>query len=434
MAEIRPFHALRYDVAQTALSEVLTQPYDKISPAMQQAYYERHPFNLIRFELGKKEPADNDSSNAYTRAKQFLSEALAKGAILRDAKPAIYAYSQSFENPVKAGERIERRGFIALGKLHEYEEGVVHRHEQTLAGPKVDRANLLAATRTHSGQIFMLYEDPQQTAEKALWTSLEGRKPEAEVTDEFNVDNRLWRVDDEAVIKAVTEAMRDKKLIIADGHHRYETALRYRNAQGAQGGAAAHDFLMMTFVNMSAPGLIVLPTHRLVFGVENFDAAALVAKLGEFFEVKAAQKGSAADGAVNEIASAPGSLAMLTVDGGWILTPKRAAVDAALAAEPALRRKLDVVVLHKIILEKLLGLSEESISQQKNIHYHRTAAKAVEELRACANCLFLLNATPVEAMRDLSYSGEVMPQKSTDFYPKLLSGITLYNLDEGFAK
>jgi uncharacterized protein (DUF1015 family) len=437
MAQILPFHALRYNTAGHPLADLLTQPYDKITPAMQKAYYERDPYNLVRFELGMAGAADSETDNVYTRAKSFLAKAKADGVLQRDEKPAIYAYAQRFENPAKAGEWIERRGFLALGRIHNYDEGVVYRHEQTLDGPKADRAKLLATARTHSGQIFMLYEDPALAIDKLLWGQLEGRTPQATITDEYGVENSLWVVDDPQLIGAVAGAMSDKRLIIADGHHRYETALRYRDQQGAGDGKAPHDYVLMTFVNQNAPGLVVLPTHRVVFGLENFDQAALQSRLEEYFHVAPARGGTDVNQVLGELQEAGiggSALALTGKNGSLILRARHDAVEKALADEHPLRRKLDVVLLHKIILEKVLGLSQESINQQRNIHYHRSAASALTELEKGANCVFLLNPTPMAAMRDLSYAGEVMPQKSTDFYPKLLSGLALYELDGGFAQ
>jgi uncharacterized protein (DUF1015 family) len=437
MAEILPFRALRYDTHRVSLTEVLTQPYDKITPAMQDNYYARSPHNLVRFELGKSEPGDGDANNVYTRARDFVAKQEEAGVMALDSKPAIYAYSQRFENPVQPGEWLERRGFIALGKLHEYSEGVVHRHELTHSKAKTDRMNVLATTRTHSGQIFMLYEDPTQAIDSALWNAVGTLQPEASVVDEYGVENRLWPVTDATVIAAVTGGMKDKRLIIADGHHRYETALQYRNNQGSQNGSSPQDYVMMTFVNMSAPGLIVLPTHRVIYGLDNFDTATLLAKLESCFEVRAVDSEMDAGKVLPELARAAEnatSIALVTSSGAYILSARKSAVEQALAEEHPLRRALDVVVLHKLIIERLLGLSEEAIREQRNIRYYRSANEAVSDAQAGANAAFLLSPASVVVMRDLSYSSNVMPQKSTDFYPKLLSGLALYNLDKSFAK
>jgi uncharacterized protein (DUF1015 family) len=225
MANIFPFRAWRYNPSKVLLEDVVTQPYDKISSSMQQAYYQRSPFNLVRIILGKPEQTDAEhGETVYTRAARNFSAWRKQGVLAQEKDPCIFAYAQRFKVP---GTEIikERRGFIALGGLHDYAEKVVFRHEQTLSKPKSDRLNLLKATHAHFGQIFMLYSDPAENIDKILY---DGAGPaDAEVTDEYGVLHRLWKVSDPAIINQLTAAMADKKLIIADGHHRYETALNY---------------------------------------------------------------------------------------------------------------------------------------------------------------------------------------------------------------
>ena len=435
MAQILPFRALRYDPLRVSLADVLTQPYDKITPAMQDGYYARSPHNLIRFELGKAEPGDDGTAGIYTRARDFLAAQQAERAMALDPEPSIYAYAQRFTNPAHRSEVLERRGFIALGRLHDYSERVVHRHEQTHAKAKVDRMQLLEATRTHSGQIFMLYEDPEQDIDSVLWSAVGESRPDSYVVDEYGVENRLWRVSDPAVIAVITQAMSDKRLIIADGHHRYETALAYRNGQGPSDGNAPHDYVMMTFVNMNAPGLIVLPTHRVVHGIRNFQTTPLLDRLHPYFEVMPMTAGVDVAGAMDEMAGAEQQSSIVLMTGGeaYLLRPRKDAIEKTLADEHPLRRKLGVVLLHKIILERLLGMTEESIRNQEHIRYYRSAKEAVDDAKSRGDAAFLLNPAPTELMAELSYAGEVMPQKSTDFYPKLLSGLALYNLDQSFV-
>src|SRR5437773_30513 len=251
MAHIEPFRALRYDPARVALPSVVTQPYDKITPEMQDRYYASSPYNLVRIILGKQQTGDHPGESAYTRASDFFRDWRRQGIFLQDTQPSFYVYSQRFAIP--GGNReAERRGFIALGRLEDYSARVVFRHEQTLAKPKADRLDLLRATRAHFGQIFMLYSDPSAEVESALATTA---SPTAEIRDEYGVLHRVWRISDAAVIDLVRNRMREKKLIIADGHHRYETALNYRNERRAEAGEppAPHmpyEFAMMTFVNM----------------------------------------------------------------------------------------------------------------------------------------------------------------------------------------
>jgi uncharacterized protein (DUF1015 family) len=340
----------------------------------------------------------------------------------------------------------ERRGFIALGKLHEYSEGVVFRHEQTLSKPKSDRLNLLKATRAHFGQIFMLYSDPAGAAERILY---DGSGPaDAEVTDEYGVQHRLWRVNDAATINLLTTAMADKKLIIADGHHRYETALNYSKEYGANGagrsehGKSEHSAtqapqppypeaaVMMTFVNMDSDGLLILPTHRVVHSLEGFDGAAFRAKAEKFFEVEALEPGEAT--AYMEKLSGEKGTAFAAVmrDGDFLLRAKPAAMAVQLANVPERQRQLDLAQLHAVVLDYLLGLDAEKVREQTNIRYLRDAGEAVEQVRRGeADVAFLTNPVTMEQLREVAFAGEVMPQKSTDFYPKLLSGLAIYALD-----
>lgn len=449
MAEIRPFHALRFDSSKVKLADVLTQPYDKITPAMQDAYYRRSPYNLVRLELGKPEPGDNPSSNVYTRAADFLRQVQGEGVLRRDPAPGIYAYVQKFASPVQPDKPVLRTGVIALGRIYDYEDGVVFRHEQTLAKPKADRCNLLQATRTHSGQLFMIYEDVANEVENIICPAVANREADENVVDEYGVENLLWRIDDPAVVERVVGAMRNKRLIIADGHHRYETASAYRDACRANSSDrnAPHEFVMMTLVNMNSPGLVVLPTHRVVFGVEGFDAEKLTRQLQEFCELKRTTSSGA--GLLAELAEMGrgGTAFGVVTAGGRVLarvrTPQPAQpprvpgtppdkVDNLLTDVTALERQLDVVVLHELVLNRILGISPEAVREQRNVRYFRSADEAVQQVANGANAAFLLNPVSLAVMRDLCYAGRVMPQKSTDFYPKLLSGLTLDNLDQCF--
>ena len=233
MAHIEPFRAFRYDAAKVALAEVATQPYDKITPAMQDRYYAASPYNLVRIILGKREAGDGPENNPYTRAAKSFRDWRQEGILRQDPEPSIYRYVQRFAAPspiTSDGLQFERQGFIALGKIEDYSAGVVFRHEQTLAKPKADRLDLLRATRAHFGQIFMLYDDPAAEIEQAIASP---DPPAMEMTDEYGVLHGVWKISDPGTIDSVRNKMRDKKLIIADGHHRYETALTYRNERRA---------------------------------------------------------------------------------------------------------------------------------------------------------------------------------------------------------
>ena len=441
MASIYPFRAWRYNPSAVRLEDVVTQPYDKISPAMQEAYYQRSPYNLVRIILGLPELFDAErGENVYTRAARDLKAWREQSVLVQERDPSIFAYSQRFRVP-GSDEIKERRGFIALGKLHEYSDQVVFRHEQTLSKPKSDRLNLLKATHAHFGQIFMLYSDPAGSVEKILY---EGAGPaDTEVTDEYGVLHRVWRVSDPAVIRLLTSTMADKKLIIADGHHRYETALNYskehapaaparteHNAYELPQPAYPEAAVMMTFVNMDSEGLVILPTHRVVHGLPSFDPAAFARAAEQFFNVEELPDRPAAI-YIDTLRQQSGiAFVAVTRSGALLLRSKPDAAAAALASLPENQRQLDLSHLHTIVLDRLLGLDAEKVREQTNLRYLRDEAEAVDQVqRGEADVAFLTNPVTMEQLREVAFAGSVMPQKSTDFFPKLLSGLTIYALE-----
>jgi uncharacterized protein (DUF1015 family) len=388
----------------------VTQPYDKISPAMQARYLSLSPYNLVRVILGERKQEDSETDNPYTRAAAYLNDWIAQGVLARDDQPGIFPYFQEFTVP-DTGERLVRKGFIGLGAVEEYSAGVVHRHEQTLAGPKKDRLELLRQTHAHFGQIFMLYPDPAGAID-ALLDEAARSTPIAEITDEYGAIHRVWKISDTA---RVQQLMSDKKLLIADGHHRYETALAFRKENPNLSGA---DRVMMTFVNMHSPGLKILATHRLVNGVpaEGFP--------DEFLRTVAD------DFQVAEIES-PARLQEL-----WNGSGDRSIIGAAIGnrlftlTERDAHGELDIRILHETVLGKVLGIGEDAVRHEKNLRYVRGIDAAVAEARqGTAQIAFLLKPTSVQQVADTSFGGGVMPQKSTDFYPKLLSGLTIYKFD-----
>ncbi len=461
MARIYPFRAWRYNPSTVRLEDVVTQPYDKISPAMQQAYYQRSPFNLVRIILGLPELFDAENGeNVYTRAARDFRAWREQGVLTRENEPCIFAYAQRFKVPGNETVK-ERRGFIALGKLHEYSEQVVFRHEQTLSKPKSDRLNLLRAPRAHFGQIFMLYSDPAGSMENTLYDcNIAGTvgqdrsrseqaiytgygSPCGEVTDEFGVLHRVWSISDPALINQLTTAMADKKLIIADGHHRYETALNYAKEHAASAPAKPElsatglpqppypeAAVMMTFVNMDSDGLVILPTHRVVHSLEGFDAAKFRNAAAEFFSIEALS-GAEGEGYIGVLKAQMGTAFVAVARDGALLLKARSEVMAnVLAGVPDRQRRLDLTQLHAIVLGRLLGLDAEKVREQTNIRYLRDAGEAVEQVRKGeADIAFLTNPVTMEQLREVAFAGEVMPQKSTDFYPKLLSGLTIYALE-----
>jgi uncharacterized protein (DUF1015 family) len=409
LARIYPFHPLRYTALAGPLADVVTQPYDKISPAMRSRYLALSPYNLVRVILGERTPGDSDIDNVYTRAASHLNHWTASGILARDSEAGLFPYFQEFTVP-DTGERLVRKGFIALGAIEEYSAGVVHRHEQTLSGPKKDRLELLRHTHAHFGQLFMLYPD-QTGVIDALLDAAAAAAPLSEITDEYGVLHRIWKISATAPIQ---ELMADKKLLIADGHHRYETALAFRNENPQLPGA---DRVMMTFVNMYSPGLRILATHRLVSGLDmaGFPDSFLSAAAGRF--------------QVSEVAS------LDQLRSAWADPGDRTIIGAAIGSrlyrlEYGGRGALDVGVLHQQLLGKVLGIGEDAVRDEKHLRYIRGLDAAVEEARTgAAQIAFLLKPTSIRQVADTSFGGAVMPQKSTDFYPKLLSGLTIYKLE-----
>jgi uncharacterized protein (DUF1015 family) len=439
MADIRPFRAYRYDAARFPLAQVLTQPYDKITPAMQERYYAASPYNLVAVEKGKSFPGDSAANSVYARAAARLDEWIREGALRLDAAPAIYVYAQEFTSPGSHARRL-RRGFIALGRIEDYERRVVFRHERTLTAPKADRLDLLRATRTQTGQLFMLYDDPRGEVD-ALLESAAGSPPAAQMQDEYGVEHRLWTIVSSGgaeTVQRIREAMAAKPLIIADGHHRYETALTYRNECREQLGTtdpeAPHEFAMMTLFNLRAPGLVILPTHRLIRNLPGLRAGELREKLMEYFDVQPRESGEGAvSKLIGEMEQNRERHAMGILDGGLsLLTLRR---DAQLAdwlpeLAPA-QRSLDVVLLHRLILERCMGITAKEVAGESYIAYVRSAEEAGEAVQSgTAQAAFLLNPVRIEEMVEIALAGDVMPQKSTDFFPKLLSGLAIYRLHE----
>jgi len=434
MADIRPFRALRYDLQKVSAAQVVTQPYDKITTAMQERYYAASPYNLVRIILGRRAADENAGDNVYTRAAAYARKWRGEGIFRQDSAPSIYTYSQAFTAP--SGSKFERKGFIALGRVEDYSAKVVFRHEQTLSKPKADRLDLLRATRAHYEQLFLLYEDSGEV--DSLLAPGPNAVPAIEVADEYGVTHRVWQISDPGAIAAVQKKMSDKKLVIADGHHRYETAINFRDECRAAAGAgsnpqAPYEFVMMTFVNMNDPGLLVLPGHRVVHSLGSFSVDAFQKSSRRFFEVEevdTALDGARATALLHERGLAGTALLAVTADRAFLLhSPKTAAAQFFSGLSPR-QQALDVVQLHKVLLEVVLNLSEESIRNQQNLSYLRDASEALDQVRkGTANITFLMNPCPVAQVRDIAFAGEVMPQKSTDFYPKLLSGLTIYALD-----
>jgi len=377
---------------------------------MQARYLTQSPYNLVRVILGERRDSDAESDNVYTRAARHLEGWMREGILVRDPVPGFYAYFQDFEVP-DSGERLTRKGFIGLGKVEDYSAGIVHRHEQTLSGPKKDRLQVLRHTRAHFGQIFMLYPDREGAVDRELDAAAQGA-PVLDVTDEYGARHRLWPIAEAARIARIQGLMAPVKLLIADGHHRYETSLNYRDENP---GDSAATYTMMTFVNMYSPGLKILATHRVVrdvkgFGIEKLcNRATWSTRTFDSIDALKRELGNAKPESVR--------IGVVTMEEAFLLERARQAGE------------LDVPVLHQEILGGWLGINEEAVRDEKHIQYVRGIDAAAAEVREReAQVAFLLEPTPIEDMARIAFAGGVMPQKSTDFYPKLLSGVTIYRL------
>jgi uncharacterized protein (DUF1015 family) len=443
MAEIRAFRAYRYNTERVAPADVLTQPYDKITPAMQERYYAANPYNLVPIEKGRTTPEDSPENNVYTRAAAKLQEWIAADILKRDATPAIYTYAQEYSVP-GTNTRRTRRGFIGLGRVEDYAAGVVFRHEHTLAGPKADRLELLRQTRVQTGLLFMLYDDPQKQIDTIL--EVQGRAaPTVELQDEYGVMHRLWPLTDAVLIERISTAMGMKKLVIADGHHRYETALTYRNESRERDAAknpdAPYEFAMMALFNTRASGLTILPTHRLIRNVVDFDFEKFRSQAAKYFDwygypfSSAEERQESFKEFTHELERQRPRHAIGVYAGGgafYLFALKRGLdLEQTLPKVSPAQRGLDVVLLHKLLIEKCLKITAEAVTAEQNISYVRDINEAIAAVdRGEAQMACLLNPVRVQEVVDIALGGDVMPQKSTDFYPKLLSGLVIYRVDE----
>jgi uncharacterized protein (DUF1015 family) len=412
LATVKPFRPFRYSPQAGDPAELLTQPYDKISPAMQAKYLAASPHNLVRVILGERRDTDTDADNVYTRGAKYFEDWISRGILVQDAAPGFYAYFQEFEVP-DSGERLTRKGFIGLGKVEDYSANVVFRHEKTLAGPKKDRLQVLTHTRAHFGQIFMLYPDRAGEVDRELDAAAVGA-PALDVVDEYGARHMLYAITDPARVERIQKLMAPMKLLIADGHHRYETSLNYRDLHPDDPAA---QYVMMTFVNMYSPGLRILATHRVLRNLEKFGMGDLLAHANGGWSVHAFDSVAALK---HELETAKPHMVRIGV-----VTAK----DLYLLERPREKDEMDVPVLHQEIIGGWLGISEDAVRDEKYIHYVRGIDTAVAEGRERgAQVAFLLEPTPIDDMARIAFAGGVMPQKSTDFYPKLLTGVTIYKL------
>jgi uncharacterized protein (DUF1015 family) len=418
MAEIRPLRALHYDTTVvSSLTDVTAPPYDVIDSEQRAALLARSPHNIVAIDLPAGEGGQD--SDSYAAAANLLDTWQLQGVLVRDSVPAIWAHAQDYTGP--DGRRLTRRGFYCRVRIEDYGPGRVRPHERTHPGPKEDRLRLTRATRANISPIFSLYSDPTQAA----WAALEpasAQPPWGEVTDAQDTTHRLWRVADPQAIAAVQAATRDAELLIADGHHRYETMQAYAQELGGEG---EHRYILMCLVALEDPGLTVFPTHRLIGRLDENRRQLLRRALERDFDI--------VEVPVEEIAppSGEGPLQLGYIDGhhdrALRLTLKDQAIaDVALPGRSEAYRQLDTGVLEALLLKGALGLGDEDISHLRGLFYARSTEEALRLVRAGDyDAAFFMRPTPVAQVRDVAAAGESMPPKSTFFFPKLLTGLLL---------
>jgi uncharacterized protein (DUF1015 family) len=437
MAKIAPFRGIRYNAHKVGnLSDVVSQPYDRVRYGLQDQYYDRHKYNIVRIIKGREHPNDTPTDNVYTRARDYFHTWLDAGYMLRDPAPAFYVYHQTFALP--DGTDLTRRAFVAALELVEFAEGIVLPHERTLSGPKVDRLNLLRATDTNFGQIFMLYPDAENHINAIFDAAMAGRAPDADVREMFEQDVRqqLWVVNDPEVTAQVVAEMAPKRgLIIADGHHRYETALNFRAEMREKFPGAPADagfnFRMVTLVSLDDPGLTILPTHRLMHSYTAKSPAQVLADATQYFRITTYPDEAALMAALVE--GSEGGRRIGLYDGSYhLLQLKSPEIMAQIAPDRVEDwRMLDVTILHELLIERVMGISKEQVESKANIDYYRDLGDAIAKVDAGeAQCVFILNPTRMSEVKACSDKGAKMPQKSTDFYPKVITGLTAMPVGE----
>lgn len=434
MATIKPFKGLRYNIEKVGgLEHVVTPPYDIISDEEQKAYYDKHPNNVIRLEYGAEYETDSELDNRYTRAAAFLRSWIDDGVLQFEDKECLYLYEQRFSF---LGQELTYRGFVTLTQLEEFSKGVILPHEETLSKAKTDRLNLMTATHANFSQIYCLYMDETGKI-RSMMEQITKSPADISFTAENNILQNVWIVRDDAIIAAVQAEFADKQLFIADGHHRYETALNFRNKMREENPdwkeSDLFNYVMMMLVDMDDPGLVVFPTHRLVNNVK-IDEVMAVSLLKDDFDIDKiivdSKTSMLCDAIAKDLVALKEKKGFALYFGGeyyYRLSLNDASVmEKYLPDKSEAYRNLDVTILHTLVLDKIYGIDTENLANQKNLTYTRDPMEAIEAVQnGSQQCAFLLNATKVREIKDVSLAGEKMPQKSTYFYPKLITGIVM---------
>ncbi len=423
MAQVKPFKALRYTDKAGKIGEICCPPYDIISESERLGYIKKNENNIIRLELSK------EGENPYKTASDILNKWLADGILKKDSEEAFYIYGESFE---VEGKAYSFKGIIGRVKLEEFEKGIVLPHENTLSKAKADRFELMKTTNCNFSQIYSLYIDKEGITPK-LTDSVTEREPDIFFTDADNVTHSLWICKDKTVCEEIAKQFEDRKLYIADGHHRYETGINYRNYCHENGinKDDGCDSIMMMLVDMENPGLVVLPTHRVVFGIKGFNFDKITKNAGEHFEIEKISSCSLLKEKMDEgFKNNQKVFGCYTKGEYYLFSLKSEICDIKeLSGMDTSLSNLDVTVLHSLILEKYLGIDKENMAKQLNLSYTRDYKDGIESVDKGANACFILNSTRISEIADVASAGEKMPQKSTYFYPKLITGLVMNKLD-----
>jgi uncharacterized protein (DUF1015 family) len=442
MADIRGFRGVRYNFEDVCCDpeELLAPPYDVITGDILEKLYDEHPRNVVRLILNRAQDRDTGENNRYTRARRNLFDWLAEGVLTVDDEPGLYVHYQNFDDD--QGREYTRRGFLGVVRLSDYEENVVLPHERTLNGPKEDRLELMKSVDANLSPVFLLYDDPDGEVDDLLADQIDVDEPLVDIATEPNdVRGRLWPVFDEETEAKLNEIFQDKKLLIADGHHRYETALDYRDfrrrvAEEPVNEDAPYEFMMAYFVNMRDPGLQIFPTHRILRGLEDFDAHRLRAMLQDssFFQIESLsdRMTDQPDTLADHLRDAGDEHPSFMMLGQELEQPLLVRFVGELGASffdddtGEQVRKLDTTILHEAIFDNMLGIDKEAQAENDFLQYTRDLDEAIGAAGSGEGQLVvLMNPTPIEHVIDVCTAGEKMPQKSTYFYPKVMSGLAI---------
>jgi uncharacterized protein (DUF1015 family) len=448
MAKITPFRGVLYDRGKAGvLADLVSPPYDIISPSDREKLYRKNPYNVVRLELGLESPTDTNTDNRYIRAAALLGGWFKEGILRQDQAPALYIYEMEYTTPRMSGQRYnvtkKLRGFICLVRIEDYQSGIIKPHETTLSGPKTDRLNLLRACKASFSQIYALFSDVPGRIGGILANVVQ--KPDREVISSNDVSHRIWSLTDTNLIEAIVREMADKQLFIADGHHRYDTALNYRNEQrkiaGTFTGTEPYNYVAMFLARMEDPGITILPAHRMLFNLTNFNPQQFEDDLSLFFDIERIDFSTMSDtknletilDTMEYLSNHNHVFGMRVKDehSYYLLTLRNEEdMDVLLPEKSPAYRRLDVSILHHLVIDKLLGIKMATHKQGLNIEYIKDAGEAVAHVKnGTAEIVFFMNPTKVNDVKEVASVGERMPQKATYFYPKLVTGLVMHKIE-----